>query len=271
MSVPITFLSDYGYDDNFAGVCRAVIGRIAPDSGIVDIGHGVPRQDVRRGAIQLATALPYTLPGVHLAVVDPGVGSGRLPIALRTAGDDRFLVGPDNGLLMPAAQVFGGVESAVDLSESTYRLEPVSATFHGRDIFAPVAAYLANGFALAEVGTEIDPASLATTDVPAAVIEAGRITAHVLTTDTFGNVVLNIGAEHLQAAGLSGVDRLVLTAGGAEHVVPLGTTFADVGEGELVIYLDSNSALSLAANRASAAAALGLEPDAEVVLAPAGT
>lgn len=271
MSLPITFLSDYGHDDPFAGVCRAVIARIAPESRIIDLSHGVPRQDVRRGAIQLATSVPYALPGVHLAVVDPGVGSERLPVALRTAGEDRFLVGPDNGLLMLAAQGFGGIEAAVDLSASRYRLEPVSATFHGRDIFAPAAAYLANGFALTEVGVEIDPGGLAALDIPAAAVDDGHITGHALLIDTFGNVILNVSAEHLDAAGLAGAGALTLMTGGAEHVVPLRTTFADVADGELVLYFNASSALSVAVNRASAAEALGLEADAEVVIEPAKT
>ena len=157
---PITFLSDYGYDDEFAGLCRAVIAGIAPDVRIIDLTHGIRRHAVTEGAAVLANALPYTPAGVHLAVVDPGVGSTRRAVALRVADDDRVLVGPDNGLLWPAAQKLGGVVEAIDLELSPFRLEPVSATFHGRDLFAPVAARLAAGAAFAEAGEAIDPATL---------------------------------------------------------------------------------------------------------------
>lgn len=270
MTLPVTFLSDYGYDDTFAGVCRAVIARIAHDVQITDISHGVPRQDVRHGAIQLATALPYAAPGVHLAVVDPGVGSERLPLALRTREEDRLLVGPDNGLLMLAAEQFGGAEQAVDLTRSPFLLEPVSATFHGRDIFAPVAACLANGVALSDVGDEIDPGSLTTIEVPQVVVEDGQLTAHVLLVDTFGNAILNASSDHLAAAGLAGSDSLTVRAGSAERTVALRTTFADVERGELVIYFNASSALSLAANQGSAASALALALDDEIIFGRAG-
>src|SRR5919199_3156705 len=149
---PLTFLSDYGLADEFVGVVHAVIARICPDARVIDIGHGVARHDVAGGARILARALPYAAPGVHLAVVDPEVGGRRRALALRTKDEDRLLVGPDNGLLLPAAERFGGVAEAVDVSASPWRLEPVSATFHGRDVFAPVAARLAGGAALAEAG-----------------------------------------------------------------------------------------------------------------------
>jgi S-adenosyl-L-methionine hydrolase (adenosine-forming) len=147
---PITFLSDYGDEDEFAGVCRAVIARIAPDAPLIDLAHGIPRHDVRRAAVALADALPYAPPGVHLAVVDPGVGTERRAVAVRVAAQQRILVGPDNGLLWPATVVLGGPADAVDLARSPLRLEPVSATFHGRDVFAPAAAGLALGASLSE-------------------------------------------------------------------------------------------------------------------------
>ncbi len=152
MPLPITFLSDYGYDDEFAGVCRAVIARLAPGATLIDLTHGIPRHDVRAGAAVLENALPYAPPGVHLAVVDPGVGSARKAVAVAAAEEGRLLVGPDNGLLWPALERFGGAMAAVDLTLSPQRLEPLSATFHGRDIFAPVAAALASGTPLAAVG-----------------------------------------------------------------------------------------------------------------------
>lgn len=145
----ITFLSDYGLLDEFVGICHAVIARRCPPARVIDLTHAIPRHDVRAGAVVLAAAVPFLPPGVHLAVVDPGVGAegahGRRAVALRTADGDRLLVGPDNGLLMPAAARLAGVSEAVDIGASPERLEPVSRTFHGRDIFAPVAAALAGG------------------------------------------------------------------------------------------------------------------------------
>src|SRR5690349_21125851 len=151
----VTFLSDYGPGDEYAGVVEGVIATIAPDVRVIDLGHGVPPQDVRTGARRLARALPFTPAGVHLAVVDPGVGGPRRAVAIRAA--DRWLVGPDNGLLLDAADRFGGVAEAFDVGVSPWRLEPVSNTFHGRDIFAPVAAHLALG---ERPDDPIDPATL---------------------------------------------------------------------------------------------------------------
>ena len=141
MARPITFLSDYGYEDEFAGICRAVIAAIVPEAAVIDLTHGIKRHAIRQGAAVLANALPYAPPGVHLAVVDPGVGSPRRAVAVMVGSDDRVLVGPDNGLLWQAIERFGGAVDAVDVSLSRFRLEPISATFHGRDVFAPVAGH----------------------------------------------------------------------------------------------------------------------------------
>jgi S-adenosylmethionine hydrolase len=164
----VTLLTDYGYEDEFVGVCHGVIARLAPAVRVIDVTHGVARHDVRSGALILRRALPYLPPGVHLAVVDPGVGGERRAVALRTADEDRLLVGPDNGLLSLAAASFAGAVEAVDVSHSPHRLEPVSATFHGRDTFAPVAARLAEGAPLAEAGEPIDPADLVALELPRA-------------------------------------------------------------------------------------------------------
>ena len=152
----ITFLSDYGHDDDFVGVCHGVIARIAPEARVIDLTHGIPRHDMRSGALVLRRALPYFPAGVHLAVVDPEVGGERRAVALRTAEEDRILVGPDNGLLALAASASAASLEAVDIARSPHRLEPTSATFHGRDLFAPVAAHLAAGAPLADAGEPID-------------------------------------------------------------------------------------------------------------------
>src|SRR6478736_5554092 len=169
---PLTFLSDYGLEDDFVGVCHAVIGRIAPEVRVVDLTHGLDRHDIRTAALVLRRALPFCAPGVHLAVVDPGVGAERRAVALRTADEDRILVGPDNGLLSLAAQRFGGIVEAIDIAHSSFRLEPSAATFHGRDLFAPVAAAIAAGASLAETGKPLVPDELDALHMPRAHVDA---------------------------------------------------------------------------------------------------
>jgi len=198
----VSFLSDYGLGDDFVGVCHGVILRICPQVRIVDVSHGIARHDVRAGALTLRRALPYLPPGVHLAVVDPEVGGRRRAVAVRVAQDDRLLVGPDNGLLSLAAARFGGVVEAVEVGRSTHRLEPVSATFHGRDLFAPVAAHLAAGAPLAGAGDPLDPEELVRLDMPMAHLEEDALVVHVIGIDRFGNVMLDVEHEELTASGL---------------------------------------------------------------------
>jgi S-adenosyl-L-methionine hydrolase (adenosine-forming) len=267
---PITFLSDYGYEDEFAGVCRAVIARIAPDALVIDLTHGIERHAVERGAQVLANALPYTPAGVHLAVVDPGVGSPRRALAVRTATEDRVLVGPDNGLLWPAIEQLGGALEAVDASLSRFRLEPISATFHGRDVFAPVAAHLARGASLVDAGEAIDTGSLVRLEAPEPVIEADRVCAHVVSVDRFGNAALDLADRHLPESGLRLGRKLTIEAGGTAHDAVFTLTFADVPDGGLILYEDSYGSLAVALNRGDAARDLRLEPGSEVVLRPVG-
>lgn len=260
----VTFLSDYGLDDDFVGVCHGVIARIAPDVRVIDITHGIGRHDMRAAALVLRRALEYMPAGVHLAVVDPGVGSRRRAVALRCGDGDRLLVGPDNGSLWLAAQRFGGVAEAADIGRSPLRLEPVSASFHGRDIFAPVAAHLASGTELAQVGEPLDPAALVALELPRARVAPGGVIAHVLHADGYGNVVLDAEAEDLAAAGLRPGEALMVGRRPAHYA----TTFADVPAGELLLYEDGYRVVSLAVNRGSALAALRLARDDEIVIAP---
>jgi S-adenosylmethionine hydrolase len=266
---PITFLSDYGTDDEFAGVCRAVIARIAPEARVIDITHGIPRHDVREGAIALANALPFAPAGVHLAVVDPGVGTGRRPVAVRVAEEDRVLVGPDNGLLSLAWRRLGAPVEAVDVGRSKFRLEPASTTFHGRDLFAPVAAGLSMGAALAEVGEAVDASSLRSLELPAPRIWPDRVVAHVVRADRFGNVALNVGHEDLARGPLRLGEPVTVESGGERVRAIFASTFEDVRSGELLLYEDSSRTLALAVNRGSAVDLLRLRRDDEVVLRPA--
>jgi S-adenosyl-L-methionine hydrolase (adenosine-forming) len=266
---PITFLSDYGYDDEFAGVCRAVIARIAPRAPVIDITHGISRHDVRQGAAVLANVLPYAAAGVHLAVVDPQVGTERRAVAVRVADQDRVLVGPDNGLLWPAIERLGGPAAAADVSLSPFRLEPLSATFHGRDVFAPVAAVLSQGGELHEVGEALDARELTRLDRRPPRIEAGdRIIATVAYVDRYGNAALDLAGNEALDSGLRLGHRLSVEAGGNTHQAVYAVTFADVPADALLLYLDSYRNLALAVNRGNAAERLGLEPGGEVVLRP---
>jgi S-adenosyl-L-methionine hydrolase (adenosine-forming) len=265
---PITFLSDYGYEDEFAGLCRSVIARIAPRATVIDLTHGIERHGVEQGAEVLANALPFTPPGVHLAVVDPGVGSPRRALAIQAAEEERVLVGPDNGLLSLALERFGGAVEAVDVSLSAFRLEPISATFHGRDVFAPVAAHLARGAALREAGEPLATDSLVRLERPTPRIARGRVIAHVVAVDRFGNLALDLTDRLLPETGLRLGRPLEVetTAGGRGSVFAL--TFADVPNGELLLYEDSSGRLALALNRGSAAESLGLGRGDEVILRP---
>jgi S-adenosyl-L-methionine hydrolase (adenosine-forming) len=264
---PITFLSDYGYEDEFAGVCRAVIAQIVPGAPLIDLTHGIPRQDVRQGAIALANALPSCPPGVHLAVVDPGVGSARRAVAVET-GEGRYLVGPDNGLLSRALDRLGGSLGAVELSRSPFRLEPVSATFHGRDLFAPVAAHLSLGARLDEAGEPIDPGSLVALELPAPTIGPDEVAATAIHTDGYGNVTLNLDAPMLSEGPLREGKRLEVRAPDGRFKALWARTFADVAAGELLLFEDSSGAMALAVSGGSAAGLLDLSPDREVTLRP---
>jgi S-adenosylmethionine hydrolase len=265
--VIVTLLTDYGRDDDFVGVCHGVIRGIHPEAQIVDITHGVERYAVRQGALVLRNTLPYMPVGVHVAVVDPQVGTERRAIALRT-GDGRMLVGPDNGLLSLAWNRCDGIEMAVDITRSPHRLEPVSATFHGRDIFAPVAANLATGAELADAGDPLDPDSLERVELPEPRDENGAVVAHALVIDHFGNVGLNVDHDRLAGTGITLGGHVAVEAGGERYVATYAQTFADVSPGELIVYQDAYRTLALAINRGDAAGTLGVGVDAELRLQP---
>jgi S-adenosylmethionine hydrolase len=265
--VIVTLLTDYGRGDDFVGVCHGVIRQIRADAEIVDITHGIERYDVRQGALVLRNTLPYMPVGVHVAVVDPQVGTERRALALSTT-DGRVLVGPDNGLLSLAWERCGGVDRAVDVTRSPHRLEPVSATFHGRDIFAPVAARLAAGAELADAGDPLDPETLQRVELPEPRDEEGAVVAHALVIDHFGNVGLNVDHDRLAGTGMTLGARVEVEALGESYSAIYAQTFADVSPGELIVYQDAYRTLALAINRGDAAGTLGLAPDAEVRLRP---
>jgi len=265
----VSLLTDYGYEDEFVGVCHAVIRGIAPDVPIVDLTHGVTRYGVREGAIVLRNSLPYVPAGVHVAIVDPQVGTERRGVAIRT-GDGRTLVGPDNGLLSLAWERCGGVVEAVDISRSPHRLEPVSATFHGRDIFAPVGAALAAGAELAEAGQHVDPDELQVLRLPRPDVRDGEVVAHVVLVDRFGNASLNVTHADLAGSGLTLGKPVEIEVGdgGKRFLAVFAHTFADVRPNDVILYEDSYRSLAIAVNRGNAATTLRIAADARVVLRP---
>ena len=248
----ITFLTDFGLQDDFVGTCHGVMKRIAPASQIIDITHGIPPQQILQGALVLANTLPYMPEGVHLAVVDPGVGTSRKAVALR-GRDGRLHVGPDNGLLILAVERLGGVDDAWELSNPEFRLEPVSHTFHGRDVFSPAAAHLAAGVEPSDLGPRLDPASLVRPGLPRAEVGNGRIRAHVLIADRFGNVQLNLAAEHLEEVGIVPGTKVEIEIGLQRFYAVAARTFADVRVGDIALYEDAYGNISLAINAGNAA------------------
>lgn len=254
----VTFLTDFGLKDDFVGTCHGVIKRIAPQVQIVDITHGIPPRAVLQGALVLANTVPYMPVGVHLAVVDPGVGGVRRPLALRD-GEGRLYVGPDNGLLLPAAERAGIVE-ACELTDEAYWLESISRTFHGRDIFAPVAAHLASGVELEELGLPLDPEALVRLDLPEPRFGESAIEATMLYVDSFGNIALNLTRDDVERIGVVAGTRVELELSGERYFAVAARTFADARAGDVILFEDSYRNMSLAISNGNAAAMLHAQP-----------
>jgi S-adenosylmethionine hydrolase len=263
VSAPVvTFLSDFGIADDFVGVCHGVILRACPGAQVVHVTHGIRAQAIGHGARVLAGAVPYLPVGVHLAVVDPGVGSGRRAVALSTV-DTRMFVGPDNGLLIPAAEACGGIVEAHEISNPDVMLHPVSRTFHARDIFSPAAGRLAAGVALADLGPRLDPADLVRRVGFDHALDGSLLTAAVQHVDRFGNIQLAVFARELD--GLFEPGRLAeVVTPDDRYYVRCAETFADVDPGELVIYQDALGLLSVAVNQGSAAELTAAEAGDEI-------
>jgi S-adenosylmethionine hydrolase len=264
----ITFTSDYGLEDHFVGVCHGVMARVAPGVRVIDVSHAVAAQDVRHGALVLAQAVPYLPRAVHLAVVDPEVGTGRGAVAVQAGG--QVLVGPDNGLLVWAAEALGGVERAHALQNPAYRLEPVSRTFHGRDVFAPAAAHLAAGLDPGELGPELGPGRLVRLERPGPQVDGDRVRASVIAVDHFGNLALDLRRQDLERVGVAAGDPVEVRVGGRAHRLAFGETFASVPAGDLVLHEDSFGSVAVAVNRGRAAERLGARPGDPVEVARPG-
>ncbi|MDQ3941329.1 MAG: SAM-dependent chlorinase/fluorinase [Actinomycetota bacterium] len=262
-----TFVSDYGLEVEFVGVCHGVMLRIAPHLRIVDVHHNVLRQDIRHGAVVLQQSVRFLPDSVHLAVVDPSVGADRRAIAIETTWGEVF-VGPDNGLLLPAAEVTGGITRAIELTDTRFMLTPVSRTFQGRDVFAPAAAHIANGVDPAEFGPEVPSDQLVRLEIPSAWIHDDHVHAEVLQVDRFGNLQLNLETELLDEVGIANNGHLEVRLEGHRLQVPFGSTFADVAAGEFVLIEDSYRQLSLAINKGDAAARLRARAGSTAIVGP---
>ncbi|MDP9072276.1 MAG: SAM-dependent chlorinase/fluorinase [Actinomycetota bacterium] len=264
----VSFLSDYGLVDEFAGVVRSVIRSLAPHTTVVDVTHGIPAHDVRGGSLALVRSVQYLAPGAVLAVVDPGVGTERRGVAVEVGEDgEAVFVGPDNGLLAPAVAMVGGATRAVALTNPAYHLPAPGPTFAGRDVFAPVVAHLCNGVDLAELGEVIDPLGLRPGMLPLTRREDDRLVAEVLWVDRFGNVQLNVDPDEIAALG----ERASLRWGGGQvRTARRAHTYGELGAGEVGLVVDSYGMVSVALDRRSAADELGLGPgDAVSLEAPA--
>lgn len=263
----ISFLSDYGLEDEFVGVCHGVMLRISPRLKIVDVHHNILRQDIRHGAIALQQSIKYLPDGVHLAVVDPAVGTRRKAIAIESKWGNIF-VGPDNGLLVPAVECNGGVLRAFEITDERFMLRPVSHTFHGRDVFSPVAAHIAGGVDPSELGPPLEASELIPLDIPHAWIHDDHLHAEVLQLDRFGNLQMNFSCNDLEQAGLSNGTLLEIRLEGHRVKVPYGTSFADVATGDFVLVEDSYKQLSLAVNKGDAAARLQAHAGSTIIVGP---
>lgn len=266
MSLPISFLSDFGHEDEFVGVVHGVLARLAPDSAVIDVGHGFPPGNVRAGALALTRAIQYLPEGVCLAVVDPGVGSTRRAIA--AASEWGYFVGPDNGLLSPAVAMTGGAGRIVSIENPEAMIPSPGETFHGRDVFAPAAALLASGEAtLDDLGPEVAGAEVVPLLLPLSDGDDTMVSGEAWWVDRFGNAQTNISPDDLAVLGLVPGDTLTLRIGSNIHNLPWARTYSDVGEGEGMVHVDSAGLVAIAVRSGRADEAYNLTEGVAVTLA----
>ncbi|GAC1543604.1 MAG: SAM-dependent chlorinase/fluorinase [Acidimicrobiales bacterium] len=258
----ISFLSDYGHADEFVGVVHSVIRSIAPAVTVIDLVHGLEPYDVRGASLALSRVVQYVAPGIVLAVVDPGVGTDRRALAVEVGADgEGVLIGPDNGLLAPAVAMSGGATRIVELTNPEYQLPAPGPSFAGRDVFAPAAAHLAAGVPITEFGPEVDPYTLRPGLLPLTREEDGGLAVEVLWVDHFGNCQLNLDPAEVEGWG----DPLVLRLPGDQvRRARRVTTYAEVGNGQVGLMVDSYGLVAITVNQSSAAEIFALHPGAAV-------
>lgn len=256
MSSIITLTTDFGLQDHYVSVMKAVMLGIAPDVRLVDVSHQIPPQDIMAGAWVVRNAsLSFPKGTIHLVVVDPGVGTARNPVAIRIK--DQIYVGPDNGIFSLIADEFE--YTARRLTEKKFWVDNPSNTFHGRDIFSPVAAHLANGVPFEELGEPVDELVTYRWAVP--ISDKDGIQGWVIHIDRFGNLISNIPADLIHKS--IGNSRFRIYVGNTilDEVV---TTFADVTDGEPVAYIGSSGTLEIAINKGNAREMLGVQKGAQI-------
>jgi S-adenosylmethionine hydrolase len=269
-ALPISFLSDFGLDDEFVGVVHGVLAKLAPGSRVIDVGHGTPRGDVRGAALALTRAIQYLPEGVALVVVDPGVGSDRKALALETEWG--YFVGPDNGVLSPAVAMTGGAEVMVSIDNPEARIPSPGDTFQGRDVFAPAAALLASGEAsIRELGPELGPDQVQPLLLPLPEAKGNTVTGEAWWVDRFGNVETNIGPDDLEAVGIVPGSVLTVRVGASLHPIRWAVSYSDVGSEEPLIHVDSAGLIAIAVRDGSAEETLNLSTGVSVTLAGTGS
>lgn len=255
MNTIISLLTDFGVTDTSVGQCKGVIAGIAPKATVIDITHAVPHFDVATGSWLLRNAAVHFPPSVHVAVVDPGVGTARRGIAIECGRGD-YLIGPDNGLLVETAEQLGGIIQVVELTHQEFHHQPVSNTFHARDIFCPAAAHISHGVSLHLLGDTVDPATLVRLPARIAAMDGGTLHTAVATVNEYGTLALTAAGEMLTALGSPRAVRVRL--GDRRFGARVVRTFGEADQGETVLLIDSYGQLSLARNCADLAASLGL-------------
>jgi len=258
----ICFISDFGFDDTWVGVCHATIYRSCPQARVVDLAHHIPPFDIRKGAVAASSGAWQLPKAIHIVAVDPGVGGGRNDICLVTGRGTR-LIGPDNGVLIPATWRTGGIVEAYAIDPLLLRPRPPLPTFHARDVMAPAAAALASGVEPEALGSPIDPRSLVEAPFGQACLIDGWVETEILDIDRFGSVHIGAGSEEMESLGLN-TDSIEFNAGHMSARIHLGTTFSDVEKGEPVVLVDSSGWLALAVREGSAVERYDLEPGIRV-------
>jgi len=268
----VSFLSDYGHQDEFVGVCTSIVRELAPHARLIDLTHGIAPFDVRAGSLALARSISYVASGVVLAVVDPGVATSRRAIAVEVSDGEGVLVGPDNGLLAPAVSMAGGAGRCVQLTNADYQLHAIGATFAGRDVFAPAAAHLCNGVDLMELGDEVDADLLLPGVIPLPQADDASVIAQVLWVDRFGNVQLNVGSDDLASTFGDRIDVRISAptdpSGGVTRSAVRAESFAELAGGAVGLVVDSSGMLALAMDQRSASEELALDAGDQVTLSP---
>jgi len=270
VSLPISFLSDFGLADEFVGVVHGVLAKLAPDSRVIDVGHSTQPGDVRAAALSLTRAIQYLPEGVALVVVDPGVGSARKALALETQWG--FFVGPDNGVLSPAVAMMGGASKIISIENPEARIPSPGETFHGRDVFAPAAALLASGEAsIDELGPTLAADSVQPLLLPLPETEGNVVVGEAWWVDRFGNVETNIGPDDMTRVGLDPGSMVTVRIGATLHSIPWVSTYSDVDAGEPLLHVDSAGLIAIAVRGGNAGEDLHLSSGVAVTLVGTGS